>query len=132
RLCETQGYFKCHEIYKPIFDVLAPALCSKSWLKCGQNLAFEYTVLWWNFGQRIWHLYSTDLAERVIQAGRISLKKYDEFSMQAIVARRFGVLIDKTQQKTFDLKTPLTQEQIDYAAFDTRMPLSMREHQIVE
>src|SRR5271157_1697641 len=132
RLCETQGFFKCHEVYKPILDILGPVICSNRVLKVGQNLGFEYTVFWWNFGQRIWHLYSTDLAERVIQAGAISLKKMDEFSMQAIVARRFGLLIDKSQQKTFDLKTPLTQEQIEYAAFDVRMPLSMREHQIRE
>jgi DNA polymerase I-like protein with 3'-5' exonuclease and polymerase domains len=101
-------------------------------LKVGQNLAFEYTVMWWNFGQRIWHLYSTDLAERVIQAGAISLKKMSEFSMAAIVARRFGVQVDKTEQGTFDLKSPLTQTQINYAAFDVRMPLSMREHQLRE
>jgi len=52
--------------------------------------------------------------------------------MQATVARRFGVLIDKTWQESFDLKSPLTQEQINYAAFDVRMPLSIREHQIRE
>jgi DNA polymerase I-like protein with 3'-5' exonuclease and polymerase domains len=131
-LCETQGYFKCHEVYKPIFDVLTPALCSKNWLKCGQNLSFEYTVFFWNFGQRTWHLYSTDLAERVIQAGAISLKKMAEFSMASIVARRFGVQVDKTEQGTFDLKSPLTRAQIDYAAFDVRMPLSIREHQLRE
>src|SRR5271157_588556 len=132
RLCETQGFFKCHEVYKPILDILEPVICSNKVLKVGQNLGFEYAVFWWNFGQRIWHLYSTDLAERVIQAGAISLKKMDEFSMQAIVARRFGLLIDKSQQKTFDLKTLLTREQIEYAAFDVRMPLSMREHQLRE
>jgi DNA polymerase I-like protein with 3'-5' exonuclease and polymerase domains len=132
RLCESQGHFICDPIYKPIFDILAPALCSNKVLKVGQNLSFEYTVMWWNFGQRIWHLYSTDLAERVIQAGVISLKKMAEFSMAAIVARRFGVQVDKTEQGTFDLKSPLTQTQINYAAFDVRMPLSMREHQLRE
>ncbi len=37
-----------------------------------QNLAFEYEVLNWNFGRRTWHLFSTDLAERVILNGSLS------------------------------------------------------------
>src|ERR1035437_758618 len=131
-LSETQGYYKLHDSYKPIFDILRPVLCNNRVLKVGQNLSFEYTVLCWSFGQRIWHLYSTDLAERVIQAGRISLKRMTEFSMASIVARRFGMEVNKEQQSSFDLETPLTQVQIEYAAFDTRMPLSMRESQIRE
>src|SRR5271157_5922411 len=131
-LSSSQGEYKLNPIYKPIFDILTPALCSNKCLKVGQNLSFEYTVFWWNFGQRIWNLYSTDLAERVIQAGRISLKRMSEFSMQAIVARRFGLLVDKEQQDKFDLEKPLTPEMIGYAAFDTRIPLSMRESQLRE
>lgn len=132
KLSESQGYYKLDPIYKPIFDILTPVLCNNAVLKVGQNLSFEYTVFFWNFGQRIWHLYSTDLAERVIQAGKISLKKMSEFSMQSIVARRFGLLVSKEQQASFDLKTPLTQAQIEYAAFDARMPLAIREHQLRE
>jgi DNA polymerase I-like protein with 3'-5' exonuclease and polymerase domains len=131
-LNSTQGYYRLHECYKPIFDILTPVLCNNRVLKVGQNLAFEYTVFYWSFGQRIWHLYSTDLAERAIQAGRISLKKMAEFSMASIVARRFGMEVSKEQQDKFDLGSPLTPEMIEYAAFDTRMPLSMREHQIRE
>jgi DNA polymerase I-like protein with 3'-5' exonuclease and polymerase domains len=131
-LSSTQGFYKMHECYKPIFDILEPLLCGNTVLKVGQNLSFEYMVLYWSFGVRLWHLYSTDLAERVIQAGAISLKRMTEFSMQSIVARRFGVLIDKTEQTTFDLSSPLTENQIAYAAFDARMPLSIREHQIKE
>jgi DNA polymerase I-like protein with 3'-5' exonuclease and polymerase domains len=132
KLVASQGHYKLDPVYTPVFDIISPAICSDHMLKVGQNLGFEYQVFWWNFGRRIWHLYSTDLAERVIQAGKISLKKMAEFSMASIVARRFGLLIDKTEQEGFDLKTPLTTSQIDYAAFDTRMPLSMREHQIRE
>jgi DNA polymerase I-like protein with 3'-5' exonuclease and polymerase domains len=131
-LSTSQGYYKLHPCFKPVFDILTPAICNNIVLKVGQNLSFEYTVLYWGFGQRIWHLYSTDLAERVIQAGRISLKKMAEFSMASIVARRFNMLVDKTEQEGFDLETPLTQKQIEYAAFDARMPLSMREHQLRE
>jgi len=115
-----------------VFDILTPAICSNAVLKVGQNLSFEYMVFWWNFGQRMWHVFSTDLAERVIQAGNISLKRMTEFSMASIVARRFGLLVDKEQQDKFTLDGPLTTEMIAYAAFDTRMPLSMREHQLRE
>jgi DNA polymerase I-like protein with 3'-5' exonuclease and polymerase domains len=131
-LAESQGMYKLNSIYTPIFDILTPALCTNSVLKVGQNLAFEYMVMFWNFGQRIWHLYSTDLAERVIQAGIISLKKMSEFSMASIVARRFGVRVDKESQDKFDLSSPLTPTMINYAAFDTRMPIPMREAQIRE
>src|ERR1019366_3211421 len=131
-LSDTQGYYRMQDSYKPVFDILTPVLCDNKVLKVGQSLSFEYTVFYWNFGQRIWHLYSTDLAERAIQAGRISLKKMAEFSMASIVARRFGMQVSKEQQDKFDLGSPLTPEMIEYAAFDTRMPLSMREHQIRE
>src|ERR1019366_198132 len=132
KLTETQGYYKCHPIYQEIIDILKPALCDNKVLKVGQSLSFEYTVLYWSFGIRIWHLFSTDLAERVVQAGNISLKKMAEFSMREIVARRFGMLVDKNEQDTFWTEAPLTQKQIDYAAFDTRMPISMREYQLRE
>jgi DNA polymerase I-like protein with 3'-5' exonuclease and polymerase domains len=70
------------------------------------------------------------MAERVIQAGTISLKKMAEFSMASIAGRHFGLLIDKTMQETFDLESPLTQEQIEYAAFDVRFPHAMRQAQM--
>jgi len=117
-------------IYDKIFAVIEPILCSDKFLKVGQNLGFEYQVFNWCFGKRIWHLYSTDMAERVIQAGTISLKKMTEFSMASIAGRHFGLLIDKSQQETFDLESPLTQEQIDYAAFDIRFPFAMRQAQM--
>ena len=132
KLCSAQGNYRCDPVFQPLFDILAPALCGNAVLKVGQNLSFEYIVMFWNFGHRIWHLYSTDLAERVIQAGRISLKKMAEFSMAQIVARRFKLGIDKEQQDKFDLENPLTPEMITYAAFDTRMPFSMMESQIRE
>lgn len=132
KLTETQGYYKCHSIYQEIIDILRPALCNNLVLKIGQNLSFEYTVLYWSFGIRIWHLYSTDLAERVIQAGAISLKKMSEFSMQSIVARRFGFLVDKDEQDTFWTEAPLTPKQLRYAAFDVVIPASMCEHQMKE
>ena len=131
RLIATQGEYgiHCDGVYDAIFEVLTPVLCSREFLKVGQNLAFEYMVFWWNFGKRIWHLFSTDMAERVIQAGTISLKKMAEFSMASIAGRHFGLLTNKELQQSFDLELPLTQSQIDYAAFDVRFPHAMRQAQ---
>lgn len=132
RLISTQGEYgiNCDGVYDAIFEVLSPVLCADAFLKVGQNLSFEYMVFWWNFGKRIWHLFSTDFAERVIQAGTISLKKMAEFSMASIAARHFSLLIDKSLQQSFDLESPLTESQIAYAAFDTRFPHAMRQAQM--
>lgn len=132
RLFASQGEYgaNCNGIYDAIFEVLSPVLCNNEFLKVGQSLSFEYTIFWWNFGKRIWHFYSTDMAERVIQAGAIPLKKMAEFSMVSIAARHFHLLIDKSEQESFDLETPLTQKQIDYAAFDVRFPHAMRQAQV--
>ena len=73
-LSGTQGNYTMHPCYLPIFDILGPALESKSHIKCGANLSFDYTALRWSFGIRMWNLYSVDIAERVLQAGAISLK----------------------------------------------------------
>lgn len=132
KLIATQGNYgaNCNGVYDAVFAVLEPVICTNKFLKVGQNLAFEYTVFWWNFGKRIWHLFSTDMAERVIQAGTIPLKKMTEFSMASIAGRHFGLLIDKSKQKTFDLESPLDQEQIEYAAFDIRFPHAIRQAQV--
>jgi DNA polymerase I-like protein with 3'-5' exonuclease and polymerase domains len=132
RLIESQGNYGVNngDTYKEIIEIIEPIICSNKFLKVGQNLAFEYEVMKWNFGLRIWHLFSTDLAERVIRAGEISLKKYSEFSMVEIFKRYFGLEIDKSEQKQFDLESPLTQKQIEYAAFDTRAPISMWQRQL--
>jgi len=131
-LIASQGDYGVNNgaLYKELKAVLDPVLCTNAWLKVGQNLAFEVEVFSWNLGMRIWNLFSTDMSERVIQAGTISLKKYHEFSMAALAARYFGIEISKELQTSFDLKSALTQSQIEYAAFDTRMPLAIRQAQI--
>jgi hypothetical protein len=66
-LNESQGQYGAtnSDIYAPIMDLLRPVLCTNKFLKVGQGLAFEYSVFKWNFGMGIWHLYSTDITERV-------------------------------------------------------------------
>jgi DNA polymerase I-like protein with 3'-5' exonuclease and polymerase domains len=132
RLIATQGNYgvNAEGVYDAILSVLNNVLDSKEWLKVGVNLAFDYETIKWNFGIRTWNLFSCDMAERVIQAGSISLKKYAEFSLAAMTARYFNLELSKELQSSFDLKTTLTQDQINYAAFDTRMPLAIRQAQV--
>lgn len=117
-------------IFAPVKNILQPVLCTNQFLKVGQNLPFEYEVLRWNLGMRIWSLYSIDLVERVIKAGSHSLKDYPYFSMASMCARYFGKTIDKSLQKQFDLCTPLTQDQVEYATLDTFLPLAVRQKQL--
>jgi DNA polymerase I-like protein with 3'-5' exonuclease and polymerase domains len=115
---------------KPIFDVLRPALCNGKTLSVGVNLAFEYQIFYWCFGERICNLFSCDLVERVIQAGLHSLKDYEYYSMAAMVARYFKLEVEKELQTSFNLSDQLTQAQVEYAALDTRLPLALRRAQL--
>ena len=127
-LISSQGNYGAEngELYKGVFKVLEPVLCSANWTKVGVNLGFDYQLLRWCFGVRMYNMFSCDLAERVLQAGRLSLKKYSEFSMETMIARYFGLQIDKSSQTSFDLRTPLTQTQVEYCSLDVRMPLALR------
>jgi DNA polymerase I-like protein with 3'-5' exonuclease and polymerase domains len=131
KMMAAQGAYGANSaIFAPIRDLLSPVLCTNNFLKVGMNLPFEYEVLYWNLGMRIWNLYSIDLVERVIKAGAHSLKDYPYFSMASIFGRYFNKLIDKTLQSSFDMSTPLTQDQVDYATFDTFGPLAVRQKQL--
>lgn len=127
----SQGYDGINsEPLAAVKKALAPALCTNQFLKIGQNLPFEYEIFKWNLGMRIWHLYSIDLVERVITAGAHTLKDYPYFSMASICARYFKKQIDKTLQKSFDLCSPLVQDQVDYACLDVYLPLAVRQQQL--
>jgi DNA polymerase I-like protein with 3'-5' exonuclease and polymerase domains len=127
-LFNSQGYYgkNISPKFQPVIDVVKPITCTNEFLKVGVNLGFEYTQDYWNFGLRPWHLFSCDIVERVIWAGAHSLKDYDFYSMDQMVDRYFHKEVNKELQKTFDLISPLTEDQIKYAAFDTRVPLALR------
>lgn len=131
KLIGAQGFHgKNAGIFQPVLDVLKPVLCDNKVLKVGQNLKFEYECAWWGLGLPIWHLFSVDLAERVIVAGIKSLKNYPYFSLEAMVERYFGLQIDKDLQQSFDLSSPLTAQQLMYCCLDIRLPLAVRTKQL--
>lgn len=112
-----------------LLQKLSKYLVSKTYIKVGVNLSFEYECLYWLFGIRASGWYDCMLAEKCIYAGLggyASLKRYEFYSMESMMNRYFGVSIDKTLQTSFNLEDELTSEQIEYAALDTRTPIAIK------
>lgn len=108
-------------------NTLRPYLETDKIIKVGYSLSFEYETIKWNLGLRIYGLYDCFLVEKVLNSGKVDFKKVKNFwGMDDCVARYCGLQISKGEQKTFDLSTPLTPEQITYAGLDTRFPIAMK------
>lgn len=123
-----QGFMKTPDWAASIVDALRPALESRQHLKVGTSLRFDYQVARWCLGLRTSNLYDCKLAERVLWAGHTT--NFFSTSLEDTVLRYCKLQIDKTNQKTFDLTSPLTKEQIEYAALDTRLALAVRSGQL--
>lgn len=115
---------------QPVIDVVRPSLESKSHLKIGQTVGFEYTVFKWCLGIRAYHFYGIDIAEKLLLAGLVNPFVKDYFAMDDLARKYLWLQIDKSQQKSFDLENPLTHEQVVYAGLDTRLPISIRNAQL--
>jgi DNA polymerase I-like protein with 3'-5' exonuclease and polymerase domains len=123
---ESQGHYKPNSCYQPIVDALRPVLESKSHLKIGHNLQFDYEKLKWNLGLRMWNLYDTLLAEKVIYAGKVNFNVSGFWALDDCVARYAGLLISKAEQKSFNFTDDLTESQIIYCALDCRVPFAVK------
>jgi DNA polymerase I-like protein with 3'-5' exonuclease and polymerase domains len=80
-------------------------------------------------GLRPWHFFDTFLSEKVLFCGLVDKYASDFWGLEDVVRKYCGLHIDKGLQKTFDLFSPLTPEQIVYCAMDTRLPLAVRNGQ---
>lgn len=133
-LVAAQGDFGCNLHTSPklaaLIGLLKPFLCSHKHTKIGVNLSFENAMFYWNFGLGTYGFFDCAMVERVIIAGAWPLADLTYFSMEEMMARYYGVLVDKTLQQSFDMSTPLTPEQVEYAALDTRLPLAIRHRQL--
>src|SRR5271163_1446201 len=129
-LFDCQGDYGKNLYKAPILEKfiagLANYLCGGKILWAGVNLGFEYLKFYWNLGIRIWNLFDCSVTERTIYAGMHSLKDYAFYSMHDMFARYFGYEIDKTLQTSFNLIDPLSWDQVEYAALDTRLPVAIR------
>src|SRR5581483_6760164 len=114
-----------------VVDVLRPHLESMLWLKVGANLQFDYEVVKWCLGIRMWHLHDVQIVEKVIYAGLVDFFETGFWGLEDLVARYAKLRIDKSHQQSFDLETPLTPAQVTYAGLDTRLPLAVRAGQLV-
>lgn len=111
---------------KQLLEITAPIVCTNNYQKVGVNLGFEYMSHYWLFGQRTYGFFDCSVVERCISAGAHSLKDYDYFGMEEMMDRYFKVLIDKELQMSFTLDAELTDDQIAYAALDTRFPIALK------
>jgi DNA polymerase I-like protein with 3'-5' exonuclease and polymerase domains len=107
------------------YDPLHTAKDARDWVKVGANLQFDYEMLKWNLGIRMWNFYDMYLAEKKIHAGLVHYMASGFWGMENIVGRYCGLLVED-HGKSFDTEEPLTQTQIDYAALDVRLPLAVR------
>lgn len=114
-----------------VLSVIKPILCTNDFLKVGVNLGFEYLNFYWNLGLRTWHFWDCAMVEKCIYAGASPLKRYATFSMEEMMARYFQLQIDKQYQESFTLDADLDDNQIAYAALDTRFPLAIRAVQML-
>jgi DNA polymerase I-like protein with 3'-5' exonuclease and polymerase domains len=128
-LMEAMGNYTFHSCLLPVVSVLRPVLESKDWLKVGHNLQFDYEVLKWCFGLRMWNVYDTMLAEMVIYAGRVDFNIRGFWGLKDCVARYAGLEIDKDAQTSFNLTDELTENQKIYCALDCRLPLAVKSGQ---
>lgn len=132
RLIAAQGNYGVgvDTCLQPVIDVIRPSLESKSHLKIGQAVAFEYTSLKWSFGILSYNFYGIDIAEKLLLAGLVNPFARDYFAMDDLARKYLWLQIDKSQQKSFDLENPLTHSQVVYAGLDTRLPISIRNAQL--
>lgn len=128
-LIRVQGDYGRHisdyPLLKFLVETLRLHLESNRVLKVGHNLSFDYGVSRWCLGLRPWHFYDTQLAEQVIYCGQVPFFAKNFWALDDLVGRYVGKRIDKSKQKSFDLETELTAEQIEYAALDTRLPIAV-------
>jgi DNA polymerase-1 len=125
----AQGGYKFAECLRPLVDALKVALESKDWLKVGHNLQFDYEMLKWCLGIRMWNLYDTMLAEKVLYAGHVEFKMRGFWALDDCIARYAGLKISKAEQKSFDLTSDLTTNQLEYCGLDCRLPLAIKSGQ---
>ena len=114
-----------------IIRTIKPVLDSKEWLKLTHGGQFEYEMTKLRLKIRMWNIWDTMLAERVLLCGLVPANAEGFFAMDDLLRKYAKVNIDKGLQKSFDdLGKQLTEDQFIYAALDTRLPFGIRAHQM--
>lgn len=115
-----------HASLSPVVSLLSAALDSERWLKVGHYLQFEYETLLFCLGIRLWNIYDTILAEKLIYAGVHSPFESGFWALDDLARRYCNIHLSKTNQKSFDLVSDLRPDQIEYCALDIRVPMAVK------
>lgn len=124
------GHYNYHAVFQQVVDVIKPFCENPKITKLGHNIEFEYHMLKWCFGIRTQGMYCSLLAEKILYCGEEEFDKKGFWALDDLIGRYFGLSIDKELQKSFDLVTPLTSAQVDYAAIDVRVMPALRDKQM--
>jgi DNA polymerase I len=116
----------------PVLKVLKDSLENPDITKVGVGLQFDYEVFRFNLGIRMCGLYDCQRAEQNIHAGIVPFifRGVNFWGMENMTERYLGLSISKDEQKGFDLRTPLTANQIIYCGLDARLPMGIRNGQL--
>ena len=79
----------------------------------GHNIKFESKFLKLHFGITLRNVYDTMIAEQVIRGGT-----HEYISLKELVLQYCGVILDKSEQRTFKIGEELTESQKQYALQD--------------
>jgi DNA polymerase I-like protein with 3'-5' exonuclease and polymerase domains len=121
RLYADQGNYRVGSSLLPVVETMRPAFESNSHLKLCHGAEFEYMVSKWCLGMRPWHVYCTQITEKVLLNGLHNFMATDVWGLENLIGRYCKVQIDKSAQTSFDLCTPITTTQIVYCALDVRL-----------
>lgn len=132
-LVASQGNYGVNSdlLLGPVIRVIKKAVESKSIIKVGQGLQFEYEMLRWNLGLRLTGMHCCLLAEKNIYAGLVHFMMSGFWGMENLVKRYTGLnMAENELGKSFGNFNPLSDEQIEYCGLDVRLPLSVRNGQL--
>lgn len=125
-LMTATGNYRASSDFNQVISVIKPALDGNSRLKIGYNLEFEYITTKYCLGIECWNLYDCYLIEKIIHCGKIPFKMKGFWALDDCIKRYLNLIIDKEEQKGFDLISELTDKQKNYAALDVRLPIAIK------
>ena len=85
---------------------------------------YDLRLLEQDYGWKIKHIFDTRIAAQLLG--------YTAFGLAALLARFFGVKLDKKHQRADWSMRPLTADMLDYAAQDTRFLLELKDKMSAE
>lgn len=107
------------------FERICSLLENPDVLKIIHNADFDLTFICRDYGCKPQNIYDTLVIERILNNGYEIPNKLEE-----VLARRFGILVDKSLQTSFEVGQELTEAQCEYLRNDVVSLLQLREVQL--